>query len=338
MLSKEDVRQAVTALLRLQVEKRLLAKQPDEYYGWVAPATDPETGEATPGYWLGEADEQQALRRVESATADYQGACRRAWGDRDTEELQRDIRAAEAVLAAAKANLDEVRSYRERIVEARREELIQRLVARRFVREHRRAKAAEWHLYHPAVSQQLRTYIQLQLARGPLAPVSFVLLWLILQDTIQHGESFQTEALTAYDYLVDNPLATSSLDIDEPEFAVNKQRLAYLRELQAQAIRDRQAPAHENLDSRDLLADFEYHGLPERLGALWIEKGECCEHCHQGVRMRIVHEGAGYRYAKVCPNYRDDTQCTYDPCSPLRSTRAELRTWAQVELATAQAA
>ena len=338
MLSKDDVRQAVTAMLREEVEARFLAKEPDMYYGWVAPALDPETDEVTPGYWLGAADEAQARQRVEAAEAEYQAAARIQWHDPDNPALQRNVDLALAARQAAQANLDETRSYRERLIEGRREQLISRLVAKRFVRTYRLALVGEWELYHPAVPHDLRMYITRQLARTPLAPTSIVFLWLTLQDTIRHGEAHQTEAVTAYDHLVDNPLAVSSLDIDVPEDQPSAQRRAYLRELQAQAIRDRQPPAHENLDRRDILADFEYHGLPEQLGALWITKDEECPHCHQGVRVRMVHEGAGYRYVKVCPNYAHNERCLYDPCSPLRASRKDLRDWATVEWATTQAA
>lgn len=333
MISKSDLRDAVHFILRQEAEDALLRKNPDVYYGWVPPTDD------EPGYWLGAADEQQAEYQLDLAQVAYKAACENTWSDTDNVELQRAVDLAAARRDAAQAKLDEVKAYRERVVEARREQLINRRVAKLFMKTYRKATTLDWDLYDPSIPDSLRNYVLRQLARGPLAPTSMVFLYLTVQSTKQHGEDFQTEALTAYDHLVDNPLATAMLDIDVDDDEPSKQRRAYIRELQAQAVRDRRAPAHENKDPRDVLADFEYHGLPEQLGAMWISKDEnCCQHCKQGLRVRMVHSGGGYRYATVCPNFAEDRLCHFETESPEFSSRKALRQWATVEWATTQAA
>jgi hypothetical protein len=125
------------------------------------------------------------------------------------------------------------------------------------------------------------------------------------------------------------------LDIDESEGNARREKRAYIRELQAKAIRDRATPSHENLDPRDALADFEYDGLPEQRGVLWLDKSHdnSCYRCKQGLRVRIVHAAPGYRWAKVCPNYQNNPECHYEEVSPMRATRKELWDWAAVEMA-----
>lgn len=338
MLSKDDVRHAVSALLRLEVEDRLQRKLPDVYYGWVSPTADPETGKEVPGYWMGDADIKQAEYRLAMAQVRCRAVNHTTWSDDEADEMRRAQAQADAAVAEAARNLEEVRAFTERAIEARREQLINRRVAKLFLKTYRKAVTMEWDLYNAAVPDSLRRYIQRQLARTPLAPTSVVFLWLVLESTIAHSDDFQTEAITAYNHLASNPLAVAALDIDVPEDEPSAVHRAYVRELQVEAIRDRRKPAHENLDRRDILADFEYHGMPEQLGAMWIEKGESCPHCKQGLRVRMVNDGPGYRYAKVCPNYAEDAQCSYDPLSPMRATRRELRDWALVEWATEQAA
>jgi len=336
MLTKDTVRHLVHQLLSDQVEQELLSKNPDMYYGWVAPATDPETGTTTPGYWLGEADVAQAEYRVVTAELQLNGVSARL--DEADPSTLAAVEAAKANLRRAIAAVDEARSYAERTIEARRHQVINRRVAKRFIQYYRKATTLNWKLYDPAIPEGLRNYALRQLARGPIAPTSIVLLYLIIESTRQHGAEFQTQSLTAYNYLADNPLATAALDIDVPENLPSRAKRAYIRELQAEAIRARKGPAHQNYDPRDVLADFEYHGLPEQLGAMWITKdADCCDHCKQGLRVRMVHAGSGYRYAKVCPNYQEDTHCHYELMSPARASRKQLRDWAIVEWASGQA-
>jgi hypothetical protein len=334
MISKTELRDAVAALLCMEAEAQLLRALPDVYYGWVPPTDE------VPGHWLGEADERQAQYQLDLAQVAYKAAAERTWSDSENEDLQQALRLAEAARDAARATLDEVRTHRDRLVDAYRTQVLNRRVASLFLKTYRKAIALDWNLYHPAIPESLRAYAQRQLARGPLSPVSVVFLYLSVQSTIEHGEEFQTEAITGYDYLVDNPLATCLLNIDVPEDGSERAlRRAYVKELQAKAIRDRRADAHENKDPRDVLADFEYHGLPEQLGAMWISKDEnCCSHCKQGVRVRMIHSGGGYRYATVCPNFQDDPQCHYEIESPEFSSRKALRSWAMEQVATEQAA
>jgi len=334
MLSKNDIRDAVNFLLRQEVEASLLRQNPDLYYGWVEPTEEQD------GHWLGEADERSAEYQLDLALVGYKAAAENTWSDPDNAELQRALDLAQARVDSCRQALDEVKAHRDRLVEARREQYIARRVARLFVKTYHKATRLEWNLYHPAIPQSLREYCQRQLARGPLAPVSIVFLWLTIQSTLEHGEDFQTDAITGEDYLADNPLVTCTLNTNVLETQSQaKHRRAYIKELQLQAIRDRRAPAHENLDPRDVLADFEYHGLPEQLGAMWIDKPDnCCEQCKQGVRVRMIHTSKGYRYCTVCPNFQDDPRCTYEPLSPAFSTKKALKQWADVELATAKAA
>lgn len=334
MLTKQQVRDAVYALLYQDCEQRLLAKNPDRYYGWVEESVHPDTGEVVPAHWLGEQDVKDAEYAAAVAAERVRLTAQFTWANPDDAELLAQYDAARTAAAAAATRVDEVRSYRDRVVAEKRQQVVDRMVARQFVRVHRLASVVNWaeQLYNPAVPESLRRYVAKQLTRGPLAPVSLVFLYLTVQSTLEHADDFQVEAVTGYDYLADNPLAVSSLDINTPEDApASRQRRAYVRELQASAIRDRMAPAHENHDPRDLLADFEYHGLPEQLKALWITKDEdaSCPHCQQGVRVRTIHDGAGYRLARVCPNYAHDRQCLYDLLSPCLATRRQVRDWAQ---------
>jgi hypothetical protein len=338
MLSKKDVRAAVHALLFDMEHDALLRRNPDIYHGWVAPVVDEETGEDTPGYWLGEADERQAEYRLDLAEVAYKTACEATWSNPDDVKTQQAADHARALRDEAKAQYYTTKDHRARVVADRRNIVLERRVASRFVKTYRKSMALDWDLYHTAIPESLRRYVMRQLSR-PLSPTSRVFLWLTVQDTIKHGDEFQTEALTAHDYLADNPLVQSYLDIDVPEDEPSRAQRAYVRELQAQAVRDRMASGHENKDSRDILKDFEYHGLPEQLGAMWIDKGEeQCPHCQQGVRVRMIHSGSGYRYAAVCPNYKDNTQCRFDEVSPKMSSRKALRDWAVVEAALAQSA
>lgn len=338
MLSKTDIRDSVHFMLRQQADATLYRKNPDVYHGWVPPQTDPNTGKVTPGHWLGAADEELADQRLQLAKIAYKDADQATWGN-DDPALAKAAKLAEAKVQAAEQRLAEAREHRERLVDGRREQLLNRKIARLFLRAYRESLNLDWDLYNPSVPESLRRYVQRQLSR-PLGPTSRVYLYLLVKDTIQHGEDFQTESLTAYNHLADNPLAVASLDIDVADDEPSRQRRAYVRELQAQAIRDRQPPAHANLDPRDVLADFEYHGLPEQLGAMWITKDgpECCPNCKQQTKVRMVHAGTGFRWADVCPNYRTNKNCRYDVKSPVLESRKALRDWAAVEVATAAAA
>jgi hypothetical protein len=333
MMSKHDVREVVAYLLRQQAEDALQRKNPDVYYGWVPPIDD------QPGYWLGEADEKNAEYQLTLAEIGYKAAAENTWTDPDNADLLRALELAAVRRDDARAKLDDVKAYRDRVIEARREHLINRRVGKLFLKTYRKAVSLDWDLYNPALPESLREYVLRQRSR-PLGPTSVVFLYLVVQSALEHGADFQTDALTGYDYLADNPLATCLLDVDLTEDdAPAKQRRVYIRELQAQAIRDRKPPAHENKDPRDVLADFEYHGLPEQLGAMWISKDDnCCQQCKQGLRVRMIHCGTGYRYATVCPNFADNAQCHYELESPEFSTRKALKQWASVEWATAQAA
>jgi hypothetical protein len=329
MISKDAIRDAVYALLYEDANALLARRDPDAFHGWVP-------GE--PGHWLGQAEEDEARYRVAVAESQYRDAVNDSWSDPDNPAVKARVEAAQARQVEAQEALEQVQRYNQDLLAARRATLIHRLVARLFVRNYRRATRLEWDLYNPAVPDSLRRYVSRQLARGELAPTSMVFLYLILRDTVKHGMDYQTEAITGYDYLVDNPLVRGYLDIDATEDEPSRQRREYIRELQAQAIRDRVFTGHANKDPRDLLADFEYAGLPEQLGAMWIDKTDACPHCSQGVRIRMVHSGKGYRYAKVCPNYREDPQCAYETLSPVLETRKALRDWAAVEFAAARAA
>jgi hypothetical protein len=336
MITKDDVRQLVHTMLAEQIEAELLYRDPDTYYGWVAPAHDPETGRKTPGYWIGQSDIEEATYQVHLAEHNLERADNRL---DPTDPASVASRAAAAQnLTAARQRLDEATTFADRMAYERRQQVINRRVAKRFLRYHRKALVLDWKLHHPSIPESLRNYTLRQLARKPIAPTSLVFLYLIIESTREHGADFQTESLTTYNYLADNPLAVAALDIDVPENAPSKAKRAYIRELQAEAIRERQEPAHANRDPRDVLADFEYHGLPEQLGAMWINKDDnCCDQCRQGLRVRMIHSGSGYRYAKVCPNYRQNAKCHYETLSPVRETRKALKDWATVEWAADQA-
>jgi hypothetical protein len=336
MITKDNIRDSVHFLLRERAEASLRHHLPDVYYGWVPPAVEADTGKEIPGYWLGAADEEHAKARLSHAEAMLSQA---EYDYRNNQLSDAQFEVVEAMVKAAEQNLREVELYRAKVVEGRREQLINRRVAKMFLREYRKASVLDWDLYNPAIPDNLRRYVQRQLSR-PLGPTSRVYLYLLVQETIAHGEDFQTEAITAHDYLADNPLVQGNLDIDVDEDDPYNQRRAYVRELQAKAIRDRVPPAHENYDTRDILADFQYDGLPEQLGAMWIDKNEdnSCDRCKQGLRVRMIHASTGFQWAKVCPNYAESIQCHNEPMSPILSTRRELRDWAVVEWATANVA
>lgn len=319
MMTKDDVRNTVYSMLYLEVEEAFASKQPDRYNGWVPEHVDPHTGVVTPSHWLGESDLKAAEHQLTLAEL-------RAKHASEAEQAE-----ADAHVTACQDRLDECKAHVERMVAGYRHRLIDRFVAKRFLTLYRKAKALDWNLYDPSIPDNLRKYVKRQLDRG-VGPVSLVFLYLVVTSTQDHGANFQTESLTTYDYLADNPLAVASLDIDVSERhpAVRK---AYVRELRADAIRDRVAPAHPNLDPRDVLADFEYHGLPEQLGSMWIDKDHGCANCKQGIRTRIIHHGAGYRWATVCPNYQRNPNCHYDLKSPLMETRQQARDWAYEQLA-----
>lgn len=339
MLTKTDVRAMVHALLAEQVADAFLRKQPDEYYGYVPPQTRKD-GTTVPGYWLGEPDKQAAKAAMQQARIDFDCAVTTLEHTDPANAFHAVARAqADAAAAAYYASVrryEDVALTADRAIEARRQLIIERRVAKLFYRMYQRACKFDWDLYNPAIPEDLRRYVIRQRQRGVMSPTSIVLLYLITQHTIEHGEDFQQLAMSGQDYLVTNPLVTADLDIEAVENEPSKQRKQYLKALQYQLAYEAKPPAHENYDQRDALADFEYHGLPEQLGALWLDKDGGCEKCGTPMRVKMIHAKGGYRYATVCSNYR--TGCYLDPQSPIFATRREVRDWAIVEWATTQAA
>ena len=318
MLTKNDVRSTVHALLREDATAAFLSGDPDAFYGWVKPKTL-DDGTVVPGYWLGTAEKAASDHAVAMARIDH-------------ERTPADLDLAERYAAAVRAR-DALEHEVEHQITFRREVFIERRVAKEFITAYRKASVLNWNLYHPAIPEDLREYVQRQRARGAVAPTSVVLLYLLVQSTIEHGRTFQVNAPTGENHLVNIPLARTDLDIEAVENEPSKQRRQYIKALQAVRAAETRAPAHANGDRRDALADFEYHGLPEQLGALWIDKADGCPTCGQPLQVKMVHAQHGFRYATVCANYRKG--CTNIPKTPIYTTRRAVRDHAVVEWACA---
>jgi hypothetical protein len=323
MLTKHTIRDTVYAMLRTDAEELLARQSADFYHGW-----DDVTGR-----WLGQEELERALHQETLAELFYNTTSSEY--DADCQDKRSALEVATYRLEQARERVWEVQAYNQRLVEARREQVLHRRVAKMFLRAYRRARSLEWDVYHPSVPESLRSYVQRQLGRGTLSPTSMVFLWLTLADTVKHGEDFQTEAITGCNHLLENPFVRASLNIDAPEDKPTEERRQYVRELQAQMVRDRRERAHESYDPRDALSDFQYDGLPDQLGAMWIDKDDACPRCQQGLRIRVLHSGVGYRFVKACPNYADDAECNYEALSPVVATRKALHEWAAAEWAEA---
>lgn len=355
-ITREQVQQFVHIHLREQAETFLLNKSPDEYYGWVPPVTEshvsPTLGETitvvSPGHWLGERDEliaRQAVIDAERHLGVATAALTRAkydYENADPEQVVFD--AACTALTHAKAHLERTYLVSAYAIEKRRALVIERDAARLFKQHYRLAMTTTWDLYHAAISNDLRRYLKFwSKKRTTLSPSSVVYLYLVLLDTIQHGESFQTTAITGLNYLAQIPLVRSGLDVnaceDEPSLADRQ----YVNALQSELRIDMRPDAHENGDRRDARADFQYDGLPDQLGALWLDKndGNECPTCGDKLTTKTVHSPRGYALAEVCPNHKSRAGCTHRPLTPRFDTKTQLRDhlcieWALSKMPVAQ--
>ncbi len=327
MLTKDDVRALVNDLLTMEARELLLQRRPDEYYGWVAPTND------SPGYWIGE----QALREKRQAIADVEEALRMAnlqasVADSTTEHyaaLCKQRSELEATLHDLQLSYSALDSKINAAVEARRDFLIAKRAAKLFVDYYSRAVRLPLNVYVPSVPSDLRKYILRQRAKGVNSPLSTVLLYLVVKNTREHALEHQVNAITGESYLANIPLALASLDLEHDESKPSRQRREVMRALAEEKAAE---VAHQNHDPRDALADFHYHGLPEQLGALWIDRNEnCCQTCEQPLKTRLIFHAGGYRYAVVCSNYRKG--CYIEPMTPPKPTRKEAKDYALVEWA-----
>lgn len=343
--TREQIQQTVYALLRQKAEEVILSKQPDEYYGYVPPKVDKTTGQQIePGYWLGEGDETRAKQAVADAEyhlAHAKAERRRAAYEHDTCNVEDAVLVqATEQLRCAQDHLSRVRRVNDLAIEKRRELLIEKKAQALFLALYRRATKLEWNLYHPAVSDDLRTYIEFWRKQPGLTPSSLVFLYITLLETIDHGDSHQTEAISANDFMARIPLVRSRLDINATEDQPSRSDREYVKALRAQLAYDTRPDAHENGDRRDVLADWRYDGLPDQLGALWLDKndGHECDNCHEKLTKKTVHSPKGYALAEVCPNHKEKPGCTHRPLTPRFATKTELRDHLCIQWALGQAA
>lgn len=350
-ITREQVQQFVHIHLREQAETFMLNKTPDEYYGWVPPETEshdsPTLGTTvtviTPGHWLGEGDEiraRQAVTDAERLVTVAKATLVQAQYEYDSADAeQAELDRAQAALRNAKAHLDHTCQVNAYAIEKRRELMIERTAARLFRQNYRVAMTVKWNLYHPAISNDLRRYLKLWSAkRKTLSPSSVVYLYLVMLETIAHGEEFQTNAITGLNYLAQIPLVRSGLDVNACEDQPSLADRQYIDALQSQLRIDLRPDAHESGDRRDARADFQYDGLPDQLGALWLDKndGNECPTCMDKLVTKTVHSPLGYALAEVCPNHRTRPGCTHRPLTPRFTTKMQLRDHLCIEWALAQ--
>ncbi len=343
-ITREQVQQAVYAILRQRAEETILAKTPDEYYGWVPPKKNEQGTVTIPGHWLGEQHEttaKQAVADAEARLAEAKRELHRARYEHDNWNVEEAVLVqATAQLTHARDQLSHVQRVNALAIEKRREDMIERRAKRLFLELYRRATTLQWNLYHPAISQDLRRYIKYWREQPGLTPTSVVFLYIVLLETIAHGEMYQTDAITGYDYMAKIPLVRSTLDVNAAEDEPSRADREYTRALQTQIKYDLRPDAHENGDRRDVLADWQYDGLPEQLGALWLDKndGHECRNCHEKLVTKTVHNPKGYALAEVCPNHKHKAGCTHRPLTPRFETKTALRDHLCIEWAMSTAA
>lgn len=343
-ITRDQVQQCVYVILRERAEDIILRKQPDEYYGWV-PDQYTKDGELVErAHWIGERDETTAKQ----ALADAQRHLARCQRDQQEARYFHETTPVEdAVLTQAKVQLCEAEAHLAKVqhvnalaITKRRELMIERKAKNLFLRLYQKARAVPWDLYHPAVSTDLRRYLTFWKDKPGLTPSSVVFLYLVLQETIAHGESHQVDAITGYDHLAKIPLMRARLDVEACEDEPSRADQEYVRALQAQMRYDARPDAHENGDRRDVLADWQYDGLPDQLGALVLDKndGHECANCHEKITTKTVHSPKGYAVAEVCPNHKTKAGCTHAPVTPRFATKTQLREFLCLQWALAEAA
>jgi len=331
-ITREQVQQSVYVILRQQAETLLLQKTPDEYYGWVPPTLDKKTKRVTtPGYWLGEQDDVRARQAVADAEAQVvhtKRLQRRAHYEHQYAPAEdAAVAQAEEQLSIAQAHAARIQQINALAITKRRELLIEKKAQSLFIALYRRAMTLKWNLYHPSVSDDLRRYLQFWRKDPHLTPSSVVFLYVTLLETIAHGDSHQTEAISGNDYMAAIPLVRARLNVNACEDQPSRADREYIKALRTQLAYDTRPDAHENLDRRDVLADWRYDGLPDQLGSLWLDKndGHECENCHEKLTTKTVHSPKGYALAETCPNHIDRPGCTHRPLTPRFATKTDLR-------------
>lgn len=345
-ITREQVTTLVYAHLRERAEAIILANTPDLYYGWRPAKIDKDTGAIVrPAGWIGEEDERRARQAVRDANEQLRRAtvaqqAARYYHD-ETPDEDAAVAAATGLLVHQERELTQVLDVVTKQIERYRERCIESLANKLFKRTYRRAMNLEWDVYHPAIDNDLRRYVKFwHKKKDQLTPSSVVFLYLIIEESITHAEQFGTTAISGENYLAKIPLVRAGLDVraaeDEPSLADRQYVDAWQEQLRYAARPD----AHENGDKRDSLADFVYDGLPEQLGALWLDKndGHECPNCHEKITQRTVHNTKGYAIAEVCPNYKHKAGCTHRPLTPRFATKMQLRDHLCIEWALGSAA
>lgn len=308
-MEQKEIAAYVRMILTEKATDILLRNDPDFYYGW------------SNDHWLGEKLELKAKEALSSAERRRDRALANI---EDLPKLHPEYASGKAVLEAQQAEVDKLRKNLEKLqkqvqaaIERRREFRIQALATKLFMRYFNKARVMPWPLYDPGIPNIIRKYVLAWKGR-PLTPTSLVFLWLVVEESNDHGETFQVEGADQEAYLLQNPLALSPLDIDALEVEPTKKAREYLRELQ----RKEAVPVHENRDSRDNRADNTYDGLPS-LPVMWTDDDDpkkCT--CGQYRRNRIVHIRSRYYYVEACPNFA--TTCRFEYLTQGFVTKEEL--------------
>lgn len=308
-------RQIVGNLVRTMLEEKakdiLLRKYEDWWYGWQGDR------------WFGEDKLNQARYRITLAEARYN----RLLEADPTPELvpgsiaaladlpalttpNPELIAAQQAITRAQQWYDRVTKRVTEAMDRRRQQRIERLVTSLFTRYFRKARTQLWPVYHPAVPADLRNWVLRWKEREDLGPASLVLLWLVIEEAIDHHTTHQLDGLYGSDYLAKVSLVTRHIETDACEDEPTRAERDYVRWLQ----RRPPEPAHENLDPRDSRADLVYDG-PSRDG-----DEDRCPHCQQFRRERTLEIKGRFGHGVSCERY-----CEYSLLSPLFKTKEQLR-------------
>lgn len=295
-MEQKEIAEYVRIILTEKATDILLRNDPDFYYGW------------NKSGWIGEQYELKQKERVtkaerlrDEAYADVldiprgdtrYASAKAVWEARveDAKRARHDLERAQQQVTVA--------------IQRRREFRIQAITTRLFLEYLHKARLMPWPLYHPGIPHTLRQYV-LSWKDRKLTPTSLVFLYLVMEESEDHGDTMQTTGIDNERYLLRNPLALSPLDIDALAFEPTKQAREYLRELQ----RPDRDPIHENHDPRTNREQTTYDGLPQLVG-LAGEDDHKCPTCGTFFRNRIVHLRNRYYYVEACENFA--TTCRFE--------------------------
>lgn len=309
---RDTIQHYVRILLEEKARDVLLRKHEDYYYGWV------DEGDNT-GHWLGAAHEHRAKQYLADTEAAYDQARADAAGVTDPTDPRAVAKhQAERDLAKARHQLDRITRHIDAAIEKRRELRIRKLVTQMFLKYYRRARTQAWPLYDPGVPADIRAYVSRWKDRPTLTPTSLVFLWLVVEECRDHATTMSLQGFGTTDWLAAMPLIQSGLDTDAAEDEPSYAQRQYIRTLQ----RPDPAPAHENLDPRDILAGYPYDGHTE-------DETDRCPTCQGYRRERTIEVRGKYQRAIACDNWA--TTCAFDTTSPSFKTKQDLRDHLVVE-------